>query len=569
MPAPRSNPHSSLATQTFALLRPHLPRLLVAVLAGIVTGLSTAWLLGTLNRALHADAGQRGQILLGFGGLCLLVLSSEIVSAIGNSVVGQKAIADLRRAITEKVLCAPIDALQSFRAHRVLAVLHHDIDTVSAFTFNLSGVIVAFAMTTGCLVYVARLSPALFGVAALAIVIGLAVNYFAGMKWTRNYEKVRAAEDVLQKGYAALTEGAKELRMNRRRRLFVFQHEIGRSVDDIRDLKIGAMRAFWAARASGGALFFAAIGSIVAIGASLGTPPSVLSGFALALLYLKGPLEEVVGALPGLAEAAVAFRRIAELSERFATPETSSLLKPPLPAPPRFENIELRGVCYEFPSGAGAAPFQLGPLDLSIRAGETLFITGENGGGKTTLLLLLLGIYAPRSGEILLDGVAIDAASRDDYRQLFSAVFFDYALFDHRLEHSVDASVTRQYLERLQLSGKVDFVEGAPTTTDLSAGQRKRLALVQAYVEGRSILVFDEWAAEQDPEFRRAFYTEIVPDLKRQNKTLIVISHDDRYFHVADRQLVLRAGQIVAVENHSIASPALAEVRQPTSALGS
>jgi len=106
------------------------------------------------------------------------------------------------------------------------------------------------------------------------------------------------------------------------------------------------------------------------------------------------------------------------------------------------------------------------------------------------------------------------------------------------------ALLAEKYLDRLEISHKVSIEGGAFSTIDLSAGQRKRLALVQAYLENRPVMVFDEWAAEQDPTFRRVFYTEILPDLKRQGKTLIVISHDDRYFHLADRRITLRGGRV-------------------------
>lgn len=101
------------------------------------------------------------------------------------------------------------------------------------------------------------------------------------------------------------------------------------------------------------------------------------------------------------------------------------------------------------------------------------------------------------------------------------------------------------YLKRLEIAHKVSIRDGSFTTTDLSTGQRKRLALINAWLEERPVLVFDEWAADQDPTFRRIFYTELLPELKRLGKTIIVISHDDRYFDVADRLVRMAAGKVV------------------------
>jgi putative ATP-binding cassette transporter len=86
--------------------------------------------------------------------------------------------------------------------------------------------------------------------------------------------------------------------------------------------------------------------------------------------------------------------------------------------------------------------------------------------------------------------------------------------------------------------------DGVLSTVDLSQGQRKRLALMTAYLEDRPIYLFDEWAADQDPVFKEVFYLALLPELKARGKTVIVISHDDHYFHVADRILKLDYGKI-------------------------
>jgi putative ATP-binding cassette transporter len=259
-----------------------------------------------------------------------------------------------------------------------------------------------------------------------------------------------------------------------------------------------------------------------------------------------------LGFLPFLARARVSIGRVNELSERFANPERGlGELDGHATATPQFgQVIELRDVRYAYQADAGEQAFVLGPLSMCIHRGEILFISGDNGSGKTTFLKILTGLYVPQAGEMLLDGVRVDAGNRDAYRQLFSPVLSDFHLFEELAEDAIVGpdkreEVARAGLERLALASKVAVKDGRFSTTDLSTGQRKRLALVHAWVEARPVMVFDEWAADQDPTFRHEFYTQLLPELRAQGHTLVVISHDDRYFGVADRVVDFRDGRLL------------------------
>ena len=188
----------------------------------------------------------------------------------------------------------------------------------------------------------------------------------------------------------------------------------------------------------------------------------------------------------------------------------------------------------------------MGPVDLTFQAGELIFIVGGNGSGKSTLAKLLTGLYIPESGEVSLDGTSIVDTNREWYRQHFSTIFSDFYLFD-RLVSPTDSTLDSQahtFLKTLELEKKVLVTDGQLSTTELSQGQRKRLALLGAYLEDRPIYLFDEWAADQDPVFREIFYTQLLADLQQRGKTVLVISHDDHYFHLADRIIKLDYGRI-------------------------
>ncbi|WP_321947650.1 cyclic peptide export ABC transporter [Paraburkholderia sp. J10-1] len=559
----------------FRLLRRLWPISALATLMGAASGIATAALLALTNRALHGAAASLTTFVASFAALCALALAGEVISDIGNNIVGQRVIAALRKNLTAKIIAAPISEIEQFRSHRLIAALNQDIDTISAFSFLFSSLAIATATIVGCLGYLFVLSPTLLLIALAAIALGSVAQSLARRVGIRRFGAAREAEDRLQKHYRALVDGAKELRINRERRVFVYGHELSGTIDAIFRLRVRAANVFVSANAFGSLLFFVVVGLMLVLqSGSANADRSVLTGFVLVLLYMKGPIQEIVSALPSIGRAQVAFRRIAELSARFSSSEpalldarafTRSHDRP-------FSTLTLRDVTYRFPAPlddglAGeqpdAAGFALGPLSLTVQRGETLFIVGENGCGKTTLIKLLLGLYTPDSGAMLVDGEPLRADEIDAYRQLFSAVFSDYYLFDTLLPgEDKPATHAQRYLERLALTHKVSVREdGTFSTTDLSTGQRKRLALVHAYLEGRPVMVLDEWAADQDPTFRRIFYTEILPDLKRQGTTLIVISHDDRYFSAADRYIRLEGGRIVEEVRTAHGTPAASVTR--------
>ncbi|ROM84671.1 cyclic peptide transporter [Pseudomonas brassicacearum] len=542
-----NQPTRGVMHELFTLLKPFRLIVIGAIALGMLGGLSVTVLLATINQVLHADNGLSTTVVGVFAGLCLLALTSSIFSDIGTNYVGQKIIASLRKTLGEKVLSAPIEQIERYRSHRLIPVLTHDVDTISDFAFAFAPLAISLTVTLGCMGYLALLSWPMFLVTVVAILIGTVIQYIARGRGMQGFLNAREHEDELQKHYNAIAEGAKELRIHRPRRQRMFVSGIERTADTICDTQIRSVNIFVVAKTLGSMLFFVVIGLALALQSLWpSADKAVMSGFVLVLLYMKGPLEHLIGTLPIVSRAQIAFRRIAELSERFSSPEPHLLLSDPGNSKASVRSLELNNVAYSFPSVEGATPFRLGPVNLRIDQGEIIFIVGENGCGKTTLIKLLLGLYAPQQGEIRLNGRAVTDLDRDDYRQLFTTIFADYYLFDDVVQgetHIPDDA--NQYLQRLEIAHKVSVRDGTFTTTDLSTGQRKRLALVNAWLEERPVLVFDEWAADQDPTFRRIFYTELLPDLKRLGKTIIVISHDDRYFDIADQLVRMEAGHVV------------------------
>jgi len=257
-------------------------------------------------------------------------------------------------------------------------------------------------------------------------------------------------------------------------------------------------------------------------------------------------METVVGMFLGLARAQVALSKIDQLGISLAAETESSEISGEEPRGNRTTvlSIEMEQVVHSYESETDA--FSLGPIDLSFRPGEAVFVSGGNGSGKTTFVKLLCGLYVPESGQLRYNGVPVNNLNREEYRSKFAAVFSDFCLSDTIAvppSAELDALAAR-YLQEFRLAHKVQVENGIFSTTDLSQGQRKRLALIAACLEDKPIYVFDEWAADQDALFRQKFYHEILPELKRKGKTLFVISHDQQYFDRADRLIVLEEGRL-------------------------
>lgn len=292
--------------------------------------------------------------------------------------------------------------------------------------------------------------------------------------------------------------------------------------------------------------FIILLGTLVFVIPTLGANySSTVSESMTTVIFLFGPISGLVAAVPQMAIANAAAENIQRLEQVLDTTiiESSTDSTPGPAITAALSSLELRRIFF---SHRGEdSQFNVGPIDLRILAGETVFITGGNGSGKSTLIKLLTGLYTPLSGELLANDIPVNPGNAQAFRDRFCAVFSDFHLF--RKLYGIPPPPRDQVktlLEEMEIAEKSDIVNGCFTNVDLSTGQRKRLALIAAIVEDKPIVILDEWAADQDPHFRRKFYDVLLPRLKAAGKTIIAVTHDDRYFHVADRRLHMEEGQL-------------------------
>ncbi|MEQ1962574.1 cyclic peptide export ABC transporter [Xenorhabdus khoisanae] len=524
--------------------------LLVSTISALISGFAGASIVGMISQGV-TETINLTPFLWSFFGICFIFFITKTISEITLSHLAQAAIFSLRLSLSNKILRAPLKKLNKIGRHGLLAVLTKDVD-VFVHSFMLApSVFGNVTLIIACFSYLAWMSWQLFVILAALSLIAMYMFYIWEKYPLRLMTLMRDQVDKIYLNFQSLINGSKELKLNKQKGNLFVDRVIAPAANVFKEICIKANSSYaWLINASS-VTFYIIIGiSIFIVPIWIPQEPSTLFTVALLVLFLSGPISEVIGAIPELREAEVSLNKMRRLDN-----ELEEALSEQIEGPSPFHNklpieLELKDVVHHYTTDKEDRQFALGPLSLKISQGEIVFIVGGNGSGKTTLAMLLVGLFEQESGSVSLNGVPVTSANNEHYRQFFSAVFSDYHLFEQLLNS--DANVTEKathYIESLNMSHKVKIVDGGFSTTNLSAGQRKRLALVSAYLEDRPIYLFDEWAADQDPVFKRLFYTELLPELKANGKTIIVISHDDGYFDSADRIIKLEDGNIKEISN--------------------
>jgi putative pyoverdin transport system ATP-binding/permease protein len=278
------------------------------------------------------------------------------------------------------------------------------------------------------------------------------------------------------------------------------------------------------------------------------TETTTITAIVAVVLFSIGPLGQIVLGIPFFTKAELAVAGIKQLEERLDeisdVKETSPESR--IAAKRTFQSLRLEQMSFSYTDPEGQQTFTVGPIDMTIGKGELIIIAGGNGSGKTTLLKLIAGLYYPQSGSMFLDEVLVKPSNYEHYRKLFSIILSDFHIFDRMYGlDDIDYEQLGYLMDKMQLSKKTAYIDGRFTNLDLSAGQKKRLALVTSYLDDKPILIFDEIAADLDPEFRSYYYDVHLKQLRESGKTIIVVSHDDRYFHMGDRFFKMDYGRIV------------------------
>lgn len=480
-----------------------------------------------------------------FAGLAIVALVTSIISQLMLIQLAQQAIFQLRLSLSRQILASDLAHLEKLGTPRLLATLTDDVQAVSDAVRLVPFLCIDIATVLGCLVYITWLSWQVLLLVCVVMVGAIGSCQWLLRRGRQLLAQAREEQDHLFQQFRAVTEGTKELKLHYSRR-YAFLHEaLQPTAARFRRYAVSGLTMFAITSSWGKLIFFFAVGFVLfALPAILTINSSTLVSYVLTFTYLMQPMDRLVAQLPVLSRAGIALDKVEALGLSLA--QSAEIQSLPAPISPDWQRLQLQNVMHTYAGDREDSQFTLGPINLEFRPAELVFIVGGNGSGKSTFAKLLTGLYSPESGEMRLNEQTITAENREWYRQHFSVIFADFYLFDRLLgldSSTLDAQA-QTYLKQLQLDRKVRIEQGVLSTTALSQGQRKRLALLTAYLEDRPIYLFDEWAADQDPAFKDVFYTQFLPELRDRGKTVFVISHDDHYFQVADRLIKLDYGKV-------------------------
>ena len=521
------------------------------VVLSVLSALLSVAVLAFISQRLLAGGAELGMVLMQFALLLLALLATATGAQVTLHRLGHRMVYGLRRDLVRRVLATDIEQLEKVGGPPLLAALSTDTRNLTIAFVHLPELVYGAALSVAALSWLAWLSPALFAVTVVWLVATAGIGIWLVGRINFHVGKVREGDDHLYQDYQAMIDGRKELALNRARAARFYQEEFDDHARAYCDHVTRADIFNGVAGNMANVLMLALIGVLFYLSSGLGwASANTASVFALTILLLRTPLIGAVAALPTLLAARVSLKKLAGLQ----LAEGNTDFAPKGESLAGFKQLSLKGACYRYPDQDGVAGFEVGPLDLTVKRGELNFVQGGNGSGKSTFARLLTGLYRPLQGTLSVDGQPITEDNRVAYRQLFSSVFTDFYLFNRLLQGDgaeVRVDEVDDWLKTLGMQHKVRQADGRLSDIRFSQGQRKRLALLMAVMEQRDCLLLDEWAADQDPQFRQFFYHALLPRLQAQGKTIIAITHDDHYFDRADRLLKMDAGQLIELDGQS------------------
>ncbi|MGO2277315.1 MULTISPECIES: multidrug ABC transporter permease/ATP-binding protein [unclassified Psychrobacter] len=496
-----------------------------------------------------------------FSLLVILLLVTTFLSQYALTRLGHRFVYELRTKLVKQIIDTTVPQIDHLGSARLLASLSSDIQSITVAFVRMPELVQGIILSVGVGLYLGWLSLPLLFIVMFWIVMTIWISTILVKHVYTHLTELREINDDLYQDYQSIIEGRKELALNQHRAKKLYTDDFLAHAKSYEKTVTKSDTFHLSAVNWSNIMMFASIGIVFAVANYLDISMGVATTFSLTILFMQSPLLHAVGAYPTLQTAQVALEKIQslELSEHQPNFATDAVAK-------NWQSISLNDISYRYVGSSNASDTAINDNDqnsdnnqnpvnnilksvnLTLQRGDVVFLIGANGSGKSTLAKIITGIFTPTIGTVQVDGQVVNSENNTDFRQLFSAIFSDQHLFKQLIGdqgNEPDAALVSDWLHKLNLQEKVSVADHKLSTDKLSQGQRKRLAMLIAVAEQKDILLLDEWAADQDPAFRRVFYQTLIPELKAMGKTLFIISHDDGYFEHADRLLLMKEGRLI------------------------
>lgn len=530
------------------LIKRNLKRYILFIILSMLSAGGNMALVYLINKSVTLFFGEKKEVpfiyVAYFSGALLFFLVCRWMVSLNIIRFTHETMKSARLEILKTILSSPYLPLIKNK-ERMYTAMTRDVGNIVQASVNFVDVFTSGIIVIICFVYMAIVSWKLLLSMIVLLLITIFIYAYSEVKGRALFKKALAGDDRFIKYLNEVLMGFKEIVVNRKKGQDIAQQHIVPSLDQIVTYNRKASVVFLNNRVMGQVAFYVFIGMLILLqGRFLQLENSVLVNFIFLILYVFGPIETIAVLVPSFSQTKSSIERLARLKAdlKYIDAERGDDENKPV-----FEGVlSFKNICYKYPdSVAGEPGFSVGPIDFEIEANSIVFLFGGNGSGKTTLVNMLVGLFEHQQGEVWIGQVRIGNTMNAAYRSLFAPVLSDFHLFDEFYGiGDIDEEKARGYIELFELTGKVSLSGARFTTIELSTGQRKRLALIYALLEKRPVIVLDEFAADQDPRFRRKFYFRILQQLKEEGFTIIAITHDDHYYHCSDHLYKMEYGKL-------------------------
>ncbi|MEQ2354307.1 cyclic peptide export ABC transporter [Pseudoalteromonas piscicida] len=548
--------------------------ILLGILAGVIYSLLIPIVLDTINTPVIAKGSEGTNIdmVMGFEfkdlkvallflATCLTIIVTRTISQIILTNITIDLTSDFRIELYKKVLLTSVSALEEIGHPKLVNAITIDVNRIVQGARGMPELLINGVTVLSLLLFLMYLDWGIFKFVIYAMIFGLVTHYIPMILGQKYFVSARLKTDNIQDAFRGAVYGAKELKNDDEKSTYFLEKVLKKYERGvIKDEKKGSF-ILRAAINYVDMVNFLVIGLVCFVLVNYqSVSTQQLVAIVMVLLYMTGPISTVLNIVPSIVQARVSYARLESIRQELKPEPINQHLVPVQP----WDSIKFDNIEYAYANVDGLKGFTVGPLNFEIRKSTITFIVGSNGSGKSTLSKMITLHNSPTGGEIYFGDTLVDVNNIKSFRQGISSIYSNYYLFDRIIanDYSKYEQQIEYYLKLLKLDGKVSMNEGVfSTTTSLSDGQKRRLALLVAFIEDKELYLFDEWAADQDPVFKEFFYFNLLPELKKKGKAVVVISHDDRYFSVADNLLVLEEGKVLKqAQSHT-------EVHEPQDAL--